>query len=145
MLVMSMLAVAACGPKAAVAPNVATAPSRPLAAADPFASGAQCFGSANGDRVVDAPYPQHDRASFPPYPNAKPIPCIPGAFEFQTADDPATVLAWYRAHTRATWTLGSPPPNSWVSGTRDMEIMIAAPPRPTDGVNTVIEITPLEQ
>jgi hypothetical protein len=125
--------VAACGPGAAA--NVAAVPGQPPAAADPYASGARCVATNGHGPVESDPYPERYRAVFPVYPNARPIPCLHGIYEFRTADDVATVVAWYKGHSTVDWF----DRQGGASGGRgDVAIFIDPPPRPINGVNTVI-------
>jgi hypothetical protein len=136
-----VLVLAACAPKSQSA-NSAVASRQPPAPANP--SGA-CYAYSFTDRftAATAPYPDWARAEFPPYRNAKPSRCFEFVYEFRTGDDPATVLAWYKAHSKAHWA-PSDGPSRWEGWRKDVQIFIAAPTKPVDGVKTVIEIDPYE-
>jgi hypothetical protein len=146
--VVLMLAMAACVPKHPSAAKAAMASGLAPAAADPYATGARCYAAPTAYPdlpMAIARYPGWARAAFPPYPNARPTPCIEGTFEFQTGDDPAIVLAWYKAHTTATWGRDEIVPNGWDGWTSGAEINIGSPPAPTDSIKTVIDVQPLER
>jgi hypothetical protein len=139
--VILMLALAACAPKTPSA-NSAVASKQLPAAANPNTA---CYAYASTDRFTAAtsPYPDWARAEFPPYRNAKPSRCFEFVYEFRTGDDPATVLAWYKAHSTTHWAT-SEGPSRWEGWRKDVHIFIAAPTKPVNGVNTVIEIEPYE-
>jgi hypothetical protein len=144
---MLLLLVAACSPNQPSADNAAVNSSSAAAAVDPFASGAQCFASVAGDAgiVVAEPYPDYFRAEFPPYPNAKATPCYRGTYEFRTGDDPATVLAWYKAHAKARWSQETTPNgfHLWVGSGDGAYISIGPPPGLASNFKTVIDVEPL--
>lgn len=105
----------------------------------------RCYEAEANWAVADAPYPAWARAVFPRYPNARPTQCIAGTYEFWTGDDPGTVLAWFKAHTAATWARAGTVPNCWNGWRNSVTIFIAPPPTAAKGVKTVIQVTALER
>jgi hypothetical protein len=87
----AVLGLAACSAKAPVAADA-------NAAAQPASGPAATSDSAPN-------YPDWAKAAVPPYPNVVvAIPVNTAMYQFQSADDPATVLAWYKQHLSGTWT-----------------------------------------
>jgi len=138
--VVSMLVLAACEPKQSSTANAAPALGEAAAAGDPNLAGARCYEAQADWAVADAPYPDWARDVFPPYPEARPTPCIAGLYEFWTGDDPKTVLAWYKAHTHVTWRRAGTVPDGWDGWRNSVAIFIAPPPTPANRVKTVIQI-----
>jgi hypothetical protein len=126
-----MFALAACSPKT------------PGANATGPAAGASQSAATDPNAAANAPnYPDWARAVVAPYPNASVALAVnTGLYQFQSSDDPATVLAWYKGHVAATWTQDATVASNWNGVANGVQVSIAAPEVKANGVNTMIEIS----
>lgn len=125
-----MLALAACSPKTPGANAASAGALGQSVASDPNAA-------------ANAPnYPDWARTVVPPYPNASVALAVnTGLYQFQSSDDPATVLAWYKAHVTATWTQDATVASNWNGVANGVQISIAPPEVKANGVQTMIEVS----
>ena len=125
----AVLAVAACSGKSS---NVNSA----------AAGGPGAAPSAGASAAVNAPnYPDWAQAVVPPYPNASvALPTNTRTYIFDTSDDPATVLAWYKAHVTATWKEDATVAGNWNATVNGVQIALGPPEAQAGGVKTQIEI-----
>ena len=123
-----------------------------LAACSPKTPGANAAGSAGApgastasdpNAAANAPnYPDWARAAVPPYPNASVALAVnTGLYQFQSSDDPSTVLAWYKGHVSAAWTQDATVASNWNGVASGVQVSISAPEVKANGVNTMIEIS----
>ncbi len=85
------------------------------------------------------------RARWPSsYPNASVALLVnTGMYQFQSSDDPATVLAWYKSHvSAAAWTQDATVATNWNTHVGGVQISIAPPEAAgSSGVKTMIMIS----
>jgi hypothetical protein len=81
--------------------------------------------TASPDNASDSTYPAWAAAVVPNYPNAIDRMLVRDDFyQIDSADDAATVLAWYKSHLPGKWTTAGSPDNALLENANGLRIEI---------------------
>lgn len=86
---------------------------------------AELSASASPASASNSPYPAWAAAAVPNYPNAIDRMLVRDDFyQIDSADNAATVLAWYKSHVSGTWTTAGSPDNALLPNVNGVRIEV---------------------